>query len=114
MNFAIDVDGTIDAFPDMFQSLCAALRAAGHDVYVITGIEQDAVTQQDVSDKQSYLTSIGFTAYDTIWVCPQPHDEHKAKLIADNDVKALFDNDKDNCKAASGTTACLLLWNNRK
>ena len=114
MNVAVDIDGTVDAFPQDFNSLCAALRAAGHHVYVITGIESDTVTQQDVVDTQGYLTSIGITAYDTLWVTPTPHDEHKAKLIQDNDVAMLFDNDKDNCKAASSYCAALLLWNNKQ
>ena len=45
--------------------------------------ERAGMSQQDVADKQAYLKSLGFTAYDTIYVCPQPHDEAKAKLVQD-------------------------------
>jgi hypothetical protein len=114
VNVAVDVDGTIDAAPVETQSMCAALKAAGHTVYVITGIEEDFVTQQDVTDKQGYLKSLGFTAYDSIYVCPQPHDTNKAQLIKDLDVSMLFDNDKDNCKAAASECFCWLLWNNKE
>lgn len=114
MNIALDVDGTVDAFPAVFDSLAAALEAAGHKVYVITGVEADTVTQADVEAKQGYLKSLGFTAYTAIYVCPTPHDTHKADLVKQLDIALLIDNSKANVKAVAPEAAALLLWNNKE
>ena len=63
--------------------------------------------------KQTYLTSLGFSAYDSIYVCPRPHDENKAQLVQDLDIAALFDNDKDNAKACAPYCMALILWNSK-
>lgn len=111
MNVAIDIDGTIDQDPEFFSSLAAALQAAGHHVYVITGIEQDEVTPEDVTAKAGYLNAMGFTAYDYVYVCPKPHDEWKAQLVQDLCIDALIDNNKDNARACAPYCTVLLDWN---
>ena len=114
MNVAFDLDGTIDENAEFFSSLASALSAAGHHVYVITGIEQDEVTEDDIAAKAAYLKSIGFTSYDFLYVCPEPHDTWKAKLVQDLDIIALLDNDKDNVKACAPYCTALLVWNTKK
>lgn len=42
MKFAIDCDGTATRYPDIFVALGKSLLAAGHEVYVLTGIDQGA------------------------------------------------------------------------
>lgn len=113
MNVALDLDGTIDSFPREFQSLMAALTAAGHHVYVITGVDEDAVGKADVAAKQQYLTSLGISSdcYFKLIVCPRPHDTNKAAEIQANDIEMLFDNSKSNVKATVPFCASLLLWN---
>jgi hypothetical protein len=116
MNVAFDIDGTLDAFPVVFESLCAALMAAGHHVYIITGVEEDTVTKTDIANKTAYLTGLGFGkgTYTTLIVMPKPHDVNKAKEVAENDIELLLDNSVANVKACKGLCACLLLWNNKK
>ncbi len=90
--------------------------AAGHHVYVITGVEEDTVTKADITAKQEYLVGLGFGkgTYTELIVMPLPHDTNKAKEIKDNNIELLIDNAVDNVKAAKGLCACLLLWNNKK
>lgn len=38
MKFAFDVDGTITRHPDIFVAMGKAFKAAGHTVYILTGI----------------------------------------------------------------------------
>ena len=115
MNVAFDVDGTIDSFVRPMQSTMSAYTAAGHRVYVITGIEAEAVLPSDVAAKQQYLSAmgIGTDCYFQLIVCPKPHPDNKAKAIQDNDIEMLFDNDKKNVKAAAPYCAALLLWNSK-
>lgn len=103
----------LDAFPREFQSTISAFHAAGHNVFIITGVEVTPVTQEDIDQKREYLTSLGISSdlYDSLIVCPEPHPENKAKAIQDNKIAMLFDNSKGNIKAAAPYCAALLLWN---
>lgn len=38
MNIGIDIDGTLTRYPEFFQELGRVWRAAGHKVYLITGL----------------------------------------------------------------------------
>lgn len=39
MNFSFDLDGTITRHPEVFRALGQSLKAAGHKVYILTGID---------------------------------------------------------------------------
>lgn len=39
MRVSFDLDGTVTAYPSIFVDLGSALRAAGHKVYILTGID---------------------------------------------------------------------------
>jgi hypothetical protein len=110
------VDGVADAFPRVTQSLMSALMAAGHHVFVITGVDADAATAADRAAKVQYLTNLGIgpECYTDVIVCPQPHPENKAKAIQDNHIGVLLDNDKQNIKAAAPYCVALLLWNSKE
>ena len=112
IQIALDVDGTIDAFPVIFQSLMSAFMAAGHHVFVITGVDATKVTKTDIANKTAYLTGLGCGkgTYTTLIVLPQPHDTNKAKVIKEEKIELLFDNSKANCKAAKDYCLCLLSW----
>lgn len=111
MNVGFDIDGTLDAFPEVLGSVMAALAAAGHHVYVLTGVEADQVTEDDVAAKQQYLMSIGCTSWFALYVLPEPHDTNKAQVIKEQDIKLLVDNSVANAKAAVDECAVLVLWN---
>lgn len=113
---AFDIDGTIDAFPGLFRTIMTALHNAGCQVLVLTGSDDNAVTQQDIDDKRSYLGALGINAsvYDGLIVCPKPVADNKAQAIKDHDIDVLFDNDVKNAKACKPECAVLLLWNSKE
>ena len=115
MNVAFDIDGTIDSFPQVMLGLVTALTAAGHHVYIITGIEQDKVTPTDVRNKKAFLIGLGFGpgTYKELIVLPQPHDTNKADQIKKLDIELLIDNSVANAKAAKTLCAVLILWNSK-
>lgn len=56
MNYGFDLEGTLDAAPEVFRPLCRALMQAGHGVYVITGLFPGATREQRLQQ----LFAIGF------------------------------------------------------
>lgn len=117
MNVAFDIDGLADSFPRVVQSMMSAFTAAGHHVYVITGVEDKQVTSADTQAKKNYLASLGIgpADYSALIVCPQPHDTNKAAVIQKNDIAVLFDNSTKNTKKARKVgCAAFLLTNSKK
>lgn len=114
MNVAVDIDGTVDSFPRLFQSLISALMAAGHHVYIITGVSETEVSDDDVAAKKGYLTALGITDYTLLVVVPRPHAKHKAAALDEHHIELLIDNKKANAKAAVDQCAVLLLWNSKE
>ena len=116
MLIALDVDGTIDPDPQVFQTLCAALRAAGIEVAVLTGLHGiKQVQPADVQAKQQYLADLGFSAFDHLAVFPDNGDlpHLKAQWCRDHGAAVLIDNNRANCEAAQADTLCLLPWGTR-
>ena len=116
-NWAVDVDGVLDAFPREMGSLVAALTAAGRHVYIITGIDEDTVTAKDTEAKRDFLTSLGVgpDTYFQLIVIPQPHPELKAQALKDNDCGVLVDNNRENIRAATAEGVVgLYLYNTRE
>jgi hypothetical protein len=114
-NWGIDIDGTIDSFPRLFQTLISDLVHGGNSVYILTGIEQPGpVKPEDVLAKRAYLASLGITDYTDIIVVPIPHDVNKVKAMQDNDIAVLIDNDTRNTKAAKKAGFLSLLVTNSK
>jgi len=46
MNIGIDIDGTLTKYPDFFVELGKLFRAAGHKVYLITGLGEDGLKER--------------------------------------------------------------------
>jgi hypothetical protein len=113
--YAFDIDGTIDTAPDLFQAIMVSLKAAGHRVVVMTGIGANTVDDDDITEKRQFLQSLGIgqAAYDALICVPQPHPENKAKMVQDQQIVAMFDNRKANCKAVAPYCTTFLLWNSR-
>lgn len=116
MNVAFDLDGTVSAFPAVCQQMISALTAAGHHVYILTGVEESAVTAADQAAKRQALTALGIgkDTYYKLVVCPKPHAANKVKALQDNDIEVLFDNTKKNVKKAAKVAVSFLLWNDRQ
>ena len=113
MLVACDVDGTVDAAPTIYLSLLQALRAAGHRVVIITGSAAPTVTQQDLTDKATYLQNLGLgEAYDELVVIADPVVDAKVQWLKDSHADVLIDNKKETARAAP----CLVLvpWATRE
>ncbi len=117
MNIGLDIDGTIDSFPNLFQHLIAGWSAAADHVYIITGITADTVTDDDHAAKVGYLTGLGIPPemYYQLVVLSHKAGEDvaqaKAEFIRDNHITLLIDNNVENCKAAKQYAAVFCLWN---
>lgn len=114
-NIGVDLDGVISSFPREMESLMSAFTAAGHHVYVLSGISEDEVTEADVEAKTQFLTSLGIgpDVYYELIVIPKPH-VNKAQIIQDKSIGVFIDNSKKNIKAAARYTVALLLWNSKE
>lgn len=115
-NVAFDVDGVIDAFPQEFGTLIAALHAADRGVFIITGGNGDTVDDAEVQQKREFLMSLGISpeVYKELIVVPHPHAENKLKAIKANNIRMLFDNSKANIKAARGVCVACCVWNTKE
>src|ERR1035438_1065511 len=118
--WVFDIDGTLDCAPRQFQAMMAALQAAGHGVYVITGTPNDPVTQQDWQEKANYLNSLGCNNYDVLVVLSASDKDtiadRKAQWLVANKADCLIDNDEANCQAASaaGIPCVITPWASRQ
>ena len=114
MLVGLDVDGTVDSDPALYLALMQALRCAGHRVVILTGCSREKVEQQDIADKETYLTSLGVgEAYDELVVFADPPSEAKAEWLEAHHADLLVDNDKGNAKAAAGACPVLVPWQTR-
>ncbi|SRR5258708_28671070 len=118
MLVAADLDGTLDAFPREFQSLLSALRAAGHTVYVVTGVTADVATPEHVAAKQQLLASLGLgQCYERLVVVAAPDGvvaDRKAAYLTSVGADVLIDNNTHNAGAVAGQGILVLVpWNGR-
>lgn len=117
INIGIDIDGTIDSFPILFQHLISGMTAHGDHVYIITGVTAPTVTDADQSAKAQFLTSVGLPpeSYYQLVIVPRTpdknHAEEKAEYIQAHKIDLLIDNNVENCKAAKKYAAVFLLYN---
>jgi hypothetical protein len=88
MKVAIDIDGTISEHPEFFAVLSAALRAAGHQVLILT--------YRDPSRTAAIKTQLADwrIVFDELVIAPSL--ESKGQLCAAHGVDVFFD-DQDEC-----------------
>lgn len=111
MLVAVDVDGSADSDPATFGSVMQALKAAGHQVAVLTGASSDHVTKNDLAEKCGYLNSLGLGhCWDQLVVFGDPPHKAKAKWCAKHGVDLLIDNSTKTAKAAAGACTVLVPW----
>ena len=111
-----DLDGSIEADLPTFQHIFAALRAAGDQVAILTGVKGVSTIGPDqVQAKRDYIAQLGFTAYDQLVVFPDDGqlDELKAQWCEAHGASLLVDNSKANARAASQVTLVLVPWATR-
>lgn len=111
MRVGFDIDGTVDADPPVFLSLMEALRAAGHQVVVLSGCSEKHVHPKDVEEKKQYLRSLGMgNAYDKLVVFGDPPHKAKAKWIRKHKLDLYIDNSVANAQLADKYCTVLLPW----
>ncbi len=116
MLVACDVDGTIDANPEIMQFLASAIRKAGGKVAILTGLKGTSkITPADVAVKRAYLQELGFGAYDSLVVFPDNKDlpAAKARWCRDHGADLMIDNDRGNAQAAVSSCMVLVPWGTR-
>ncbi len=112
MKVAFDIDGTVDSDPAVFQSLLMALKAAGHQVIILTGVSSETVSPSDVESKKQYLNSIGLgKCYNQIVCFGDPPHQAKAQWIKKNKVDLFVDNSAANAQLAADHCLVLVPWN---
>jgi hypothetical protein len=96
----------------MFQSLLAALMAAGHQVVILTGCSDKQPTEKDLDEKMEYMEAIGCgSCYDKMVVFGDPPHRPKARWIKKHHLDFYVDNSVMNCQAAAKYTTVFLAWN---
>ena len=114
MKVGIDIDGSADSAPKEFQSLMAALRAAGHKVVILTGVSSPKVTAQDVQEKENYLRELGLgESYDKLKVFSNPPSQAKAAYCAKHGIDILIDNNTKTARLADKYCVVLVPWATR-
>lgn len=120
MRFAIDCDGTATRYPELFVAIGSALRAAGHEVVILTGIDMGTFVNNRVG-RYPHLRNAGW--YDEVWTSDL-YNEHERKLAvevidgqldnhalvgifkrricAERGVSLLFDDDVEHVRAVGG------------
>lgn len=93
-------------------SLMNALRAAGHNVVILTGSSEKKPTQADWDNKAGYLKSLGMAgAWDKLVVFGDPPHKAKAKWVAKHNVDLLLDNSAENAELSAKYCTVLVPWN---
>ena len=93
-------------------SLMNALRAAGHNVVILTGASDKKPSQADWDSKAGYLKSLGMgAAWDKLVVFGDPPHKAKAKWIKKHNVDLLVDNSAENAELSAEHCTVLVPWN---
>lgn len=76
MNIAIDLDGTLTAYPEFFVELGRAWRARGHRLYIITGLGHRSA----VDRLQKVIDAHGDGFYDALHDTAEYDDAERAMI----------------------------------
>lgn len=79
MKFAIDCDGTATRYPELFVAIGSALRAAGHDVVILTGINMRTFVNNRVVKYPHFRDA---SWYGEVWTSDL-YNEDERKLSAE-------------------------------
>lgn len=115
----VDVDGTITSAPEQMGAMMMALKAAAHQVIILTGVSGISASQQDFDEKTQLLTSLGCgQCWDSMYIIPHAPGSDlpamKADLCKQLGVDVLIDNDKNNAKACMAVVPLVLVpWASR-
>ena len=101
---AVDLNDTVSAYPQEMKLLMESLRAAGHEVHVLSGWEADHADDEALEQKRKQLEDLGCAdCYDKLVVVADPKNhvaEQKVNYMRHVGSKILIDNNRKNGKAA--------------
>lgn len=84
MRFAFDIDGVVTEMPDFFSAVTSALKAAGHQIVLVTDFDENFRTY-----REQELAKYGI-AYDELVITSQ-----KEKYFRSNTVDYAMDDDAE-------------------
>jgi hypothetical protein len=111
MRVAFDLDGTLDASPELCK-LLRALKKRGDKIVVLTGCHEEPITDADIDEKRAKLDSLGVgDSVDKLKVYPQSRvAQCKAEYCRRKDVALFIDNSLRNASLAPDGTTVLVPW----
>ena len=117
-NVAVDLDGTISAFPRQFKEIMRALKIAGNKVVILTGADNPYNGDKEVRRAQIASLGIDESDIDELLICRgqdwKEVAEIKGDYCRDNKVDFVFE-DSDEfisaIKRKSPSTACVRITN---
>lgn len=83
MIVGIDIDGTLTKRPEFFMTLGRLFRAAGHKVYLITGLGLDGLEKRKKKYWSTIFSDDGF--YDAVFTTALYNDEEKSLIGVEPD-----------------------------
>jgi len=117
MLVAIDIDGTLTAYPDVFRTMAGVLRQAGHPVVLLTGATDPRCQPGFVHDPPNRLAQVtpllGGLVLPIVEVHGRDGPENarlKGEYCRDNQVALFVDDDPGFCdfvRHLSPDTCCL-------
>jgi hypothetical protein len=117
MKFAIDCDGTITRYPELFVVIGRALKQAGHEVFILTGIDMSTFVNKRVP-KYGVFRDVGW--YDEVLTSDLYNDNErrlaveviagrldnhvlvgifKRRICSEKGIALLFDDDVEHVRA---------------
>lgn len=100
-----DLDGTLSLDPEFYRAEMDGHRQAGHEVHVLSAVEDGPATNADLLAKSSLLHELGLAnSYDKLAVVDGPHSavpQNKVAYMRRAGATHLVDNRKANAKAAA-------------
>lgn len=105
MIVAYDLDKTITADPGFYKAEMDGHRRAGHEVHVLSAVEDGEATNTDLARKSALLHELGLAnCYDRLAVVNGPHKavpQNKVAYMRAVGATHLVDNRKANVMAAA-------------
>jgi hypothetical protein len=100
----IDLNSTISAYPEEMKLLMESLRAAGHEVHVLSGWKGENAGPEALAEKTQQLKDLGCSdCYDKLVVVSDPKNKvakQKVNYMRHVGSRILIDNDRANGKKA--------------
>ncbi len=100
MKVGFDIDGTVAVHAAVLGPIMRALRAAGHEVHIVTGDPANRADAAHLAMRGQQLADLGLgDAYDHLFVARYPWWDQKAAYAQSVGLALLIDDDPRNCAA---------------